>query len=117
VAVTSLSNGLINDHFGSAEEFLIYEAGDKAIKFIMSRRVETSYCKGPEGCGTYVIDEIKKVLSDCHILLTQKIGDCPRKELDSIKIICDEDYADEPIEISVLKAVKKHFSFEKLKAC
>ncbi|MDR2635625.1 MAG: nitrogenase cofactor biosynthesis protein NifB, partial [Campylobacteraceae bacterium] len=30
VAVTSLSNGLINDHFGSAEEFLIYEAGDKA---------------------------------------------------------------------------------------
>ncbi|MDR1554860.1 MAG: nitrogenase cofactor biosynthesis protein NifB [Campylobacteraceae bacterium] len=117
VAVTSMSNGLINEHFGSAKEFLIYEAGDKAIKFIMSRRVETSYCKGPAGCGTYVIDEIKKVLSDCDILLTQKIGDCPKKELGSIKIICDEDHANEPIEISVLKAVRKYFSFERLKVC
>lgn len=117
VAVTSESNGLINDHFGSAEEFLIYEAGDKAIKFIMPRRIDTSYCKGPKGCGTYVIDEIKKALSDCDILLTQKIGECPKKELESLKIICDEDYANEPIEISVLKAVKKHFSFEKLQVC
>ncbi|MDR1977062.1 MAG: nitrogenase cofactor biosynthesis protein NifB [Campylobacteraceae bacterium] len=117
VAVTSESNGLINDHFGSAKEFLIYEAGDRAIKFIMNRRVETPYCKGPAGCGTYVIDEIKKTLSDCDILLTQKIGECPRAELSDIKIICDEDYANEPIEISVLKSVKKHFSFEKLKVC
>jgi nitrogen fixation protein NifB len=117
VAVTSESNGLINDHFGSAKEFLIYEAGDKAIKFITHRRVETSYCKGPVGCGTYVIDEIKQALSDCDILLTQKIGDCPKKELEDIKLICDEDYANEPIEISVLKAVRKHFGFEKLQAC
>ncbi|MDR3346721.1 MAG: nitrogenase cofactor biosynthesis protein NifB [Campylobacteraceae bacterium] len=117
VAVTSRSDGLINEHFGSAKEFLIYEAGDRAIRFITHRKVETSYCKGPDGCGTYVIDEIKKALTDCDILLTQKIGDCPRKELEHIALICDESFADEPIEISVLKAARKYFSFEKLKVC
>ena len=110
VAVTTRGNGLINDHFGSAKEFLIYEAGDKAIKFIMHRKVEKSYCMGKEGCdGSYPIDEIKNALSDCHLLLTQKIGECPQKELESIHLTCDESFADEPIEISVLKGVRKHF--------
>jgi nitrogen fixation protein NifB len=110
IAVTTRGSGLINDHFGSAKEFLIYEAGDRAIKFLMHRKVEKPYCMGKEGCdGSYPIDEIKAALSDCHILLTQKIGECPQKELQSIHLICDESYADEPIEISVLKAVRKHF--------
>ncbi|MBP9492767.1 MAG: nitrogenase cofactor biosynthesis protein NifB, partial [Sulfurospirillum sp.] len=110
VAVTTRGNGLINDHFGSAKEFLIYEAGDKGIKFIMHRKVEKSYCMGKEGCdGSYPIDEIKTALSDCNLLLTQKIGECPQKELESIHLTCDETFADEPIEISVLKGVRKHF--------
>ena len=110
VAVTTRGNGLINDHFGSAKEFLIYEAGDKGIKFIMHRKVEKSYCAGKEGCdGSYPIDEIKTVLSDCNLLLTQKIGECPQKELESMQLTCDDTFADEPIEISVLKGVRKHF--------
>lgn len=110
VAITTRGNGLINDHFGSAKEFIIYEAGDKAIKFLMHRKVEKSYCAGKEGCdGSYPIDEIKNALSDCHLLLTQKIGECPQKELESIHLTCDDSFADEPIEISVLKGVKKHF--------
>lgn len=110
IAVTTCGNGLINDHFGSAKEFLIYEAGDKAIKFLMHRKVEKAYCMGKEGCdGTYPIDEIKQTLQDCDLLLTQKIGECPQKELNSIQLTCDESFADEPIEISVLKGARKHF--------
>jgi nitrogen fixation protein NifB len=110
IAVTTRGNGLINDHFGSAKEFLIYEAGDKAIKFLMHRKVEKAYCMGKEGCdGTYPIDEIKQTLQDCDLLLTQKIGECPQKELNSIQLTCDESFADEPIEISVLKGARKHF--------
>jgi len=76
----------------------------------MHRKVENSYCMGKENCnGTYPIEEIKNALSDCHLLLTQKIGDCPQKELESIHLTCDESFADEPIELSVLKGVRKHF--------
>ena len=114
VAVTTGGEGMINLHFGSASEFLVYEAGDKAIKFVMHRKIESSYCSGPENCdGTNPIDEIKTTLKDVDILLTEKIGDCPMDELKAINLICDESYANQPIEKSVFEAVKKHFYSEK----
>jgi nitrogen fixation protein NifB len=110
VAVTSKGEGVINIHFGSANEFLIYEAGDLGIKFVMHRRVASAYCQGSEGCdGSYPIEEIKESLKDCDLLLTEKIGSCPMGELQSINLICDESYALQPIEKSVFEAVKKHF--------
>lgn len=93
VAVTSGGEGMINIHFGSANEFLIYEVGDKAIKFVMHRKIESSYCSGAENCNDNPIEEIKETLKDCDILLTEKIGDCPMEELNTINIICDESYA------------------------
>ena len=114
VAVTTSGEGMINMHFGSASEFLVYEAGDKAIKFIMHRKLESSYCSGPENCdGTNPIDEIKVTLKDCDLLLTEKIGDCPMSELESINLIADESYANMPMEKAVFDAVKKHFYSEK----
>ncbi len=110
VAVTTAGEGMINMHFGSAQEFLVYEAGDKAIKFVMHRKLQSSYCSGPENCdGTNPIEEIKYTLKDCDILLTEKIGDCPMSELQSINLIADESYANMPVEKSVFEAVKKHF--------
>jgi len=109
VAVTTAGEGMINMHFGSAQEFLVYEVGDKAYKFVMHRKIESSYCKGPEECNDNPIDEIKTTLKDCDILLTEKIGDCPMSELESINLIADESYANQPIETSVFDAVQKHF--------
>lgn len=110
VAVTSAGEGTINLHFGSATEFLIYEVGDKAIKFVMHRKVENAYCKGPEDCdGSYPIEEIKNTLKDIDLLLTEKIGGCPQDELNSINLISDDSYALQPIEKSVFDAVQKHF--------
>ena len=55
------------------QSFLIYEVGDKAIKFVMHRKVENAYCKGPEDCdGSYPIEEIKETLKDVDLLLTEK---------------------------------------------
>jgi nitrogen fixation protein NifB len=111
IAVTSAAEGTVNLHFGNATEFLIYEAGDKAIKFVMHRKVENAYCKGPEDCdGSYPIEEIKETLKDCDVLLTEKIGACPMDELKSIHLICDESYAFKPIERSVHEAYLKYFS-------
>ncbi|MBN2721551.1 MAG: nitrogenase cofactor biosynthesis protein NifB [Campylobacterales bacterium] len=110
IAVTTSGEGVINMHFGSAKEFLIYEAGDKAIKFVMHRKIESAYCSGPENChGNNPIEEIKQTLKDCDILLTEKIGDCPMGELGSIGLICDDSYALQPIEKSVYEATNKYF--------
>jgi nitrogen fixation protein NifB len=110
VAVTTAGEGTINQHFGNATEFLIYEVGDKAIKFVMHRKVENAYCKGPEDCdGSYPIEEIKNTLKDVDILLTEKIGGCPQEELNSINLISDDSYALQPIEKSVFAAAQKYF--------
>lgn len=117
VAVTTAGEGMINLHFGNAKEFLIYEVGDKAIKFVMHRKVENPYCKGPEDCdGSYPIEEIKNTLKDCDILLTEKIGGCPMDELKSINLICDDSYALQPIEKSVFAAAQKHFYSQNIKS-
>ena len=117
VAVTTGGEGMINMHFGSAKEFIIYEAGDKAIKFVMHRKIESAYCSGAENChGNNPIEEIKNTLKDCDILLTEKIGDCPMSELQSIGLIADDSFANMPIEKSVFEAVKKHFFSEKIHA-
>ncbi len=110
IAVTTTGEGVINQHFGSAEEFLIYEAGDKAIKFVMHRKIESSYSRADYEEGYNPIEEIKTSLKDVDVLLTAKIGECPMNDLNEIGLICDDSYANEPIERSVHEAYLKHFS-------
>jgi nitrogen fixation protein NifB len=115
VAVTTAGEGMINQHFGSVKEFLIYEAGDRGIRFIHHRKVEYEYCAGPDGCNP--IDGIIDKLKDCKLILTAKIGDCPQNDLKAAGLIADQSYAFEPIEASVLKATRKYFNLsEELEA-
>lgn len=108
VGVTSSADGVINEHFGSAKEFLIYEAGESGVNFLGSRAIENPYCSGAENCtGDNPIDEIKSRLEDVDLLLTVKIGDCPKDELNSINLKTDDSFAYQPIEASILKATKK----------
>ncbi|HHE05747.1 MAG TPA: nitrogenase cofactor biosynthesis protein NifB [Epsilonproteobacteria bacterium] len=108
VAVTTAGEGMINQHFGSVKEFLIYEAGDRGIRFIHHRKLEYEYCAGPDGGNP--IDPILEKLKDCKLILTAKIGDCPQNDLKSAGLIADQSYAFEPIEASVLKATRKYFN-------
>ncbi|HHD84119.1 MAG TPA: nitrogenase cofactor biosynthesis protein NifB [Campylobacteraceae bacterium] len=108
VAVTTAGEGMINQHFGSVKEFLVYEAGDRGIRFIHHRKVEYEYCAGPD--GTNPIDGIIDVLKDCNLILTAKIGDCPQNDLAAAGLIADQSYAYQPIEASVLKATRKYFN-------
>jgi len=51
VAVASKGMGLINQHFGHAKEFMIYEIEkDGTLKFVQARKVEP-YCSGSMECG------------------------------------------------------------------
>jgi len=96
VAVTSFSKETVDDHFGSAKEFLIYEAGDKGAKYLTSRAV-AQYCQGPDSCDS-PMDDIKSKLADINILLTAKIGECPMETLKEIDILeIRQDLAFKPI--------------------
>ena len=108
VAVTTAGEGMINQHFGSVKEFLVYEAGDKGIRFIHHRKVDYEYCAGPDGANP--IDPIIEKLKDCRLILTAKIGGCPQNDLKEANIIADQSYAFKPIEASVLKATRKYFN-------
>lgn len=108
VAVTTAGEGMINQHFGSVKEFLIYEAGDRGIRFIHHRKLDYEYCAGPDGVNP--IDAILEKLKDCNLILTAKIGDCPQNDLKAAGLIADQSYAYEPIESSVLKATRKYYN-------
>jgi len=115
VAVTTAGEGMINQHFGSVKEFLVYEAGDRGIRFIHHRKLEYEYCAGPDGVNP--IEPIVEKLKDCSLILTAKIGGCPQDDLKAAGLIADQSYAYEPIEASVLKATRKYFNLpEELEA-
>ena len=97
VAVTSAGEGLINQHFGNAKEFLIYEISGDKVEFLHHRKVEQNYCQGTDECGSNPIEEIAKTLKDVDFIATAKIGPCPKEALAKQKIQISEDFAYKPI--------------------
>ncbi len=93
VAVASRGGGVVNQHFGHAREFWIYEAGPGLARFVQARSVER-YCGGPETCnddGTILAGTVR-LLSDCAAVLCSRIGHEPRRALEAAGIECVEVY-------------------------
>ncbi len=92
VAVATKGSGVVNQHFGHAEEFWIYEAGPGWARLVQTRSV-ARYCEGPSECGEEesVLDKTVRLLSDCAAVLCSKIGPEPREALEAAGI--------EPVEV------------------
>jgi len=100
VAVATKGHGRINQHFGRASEFQIYEASTTGAKFIGHRRVDL-YCQGGYD-DDEVLPSVIRAINDCHAVFVAKIGGCPRAELKLAGIDPVEQYAHEFIEQSVI---------------
>lgn len=112
IAVASKDGRVINQHFGHAERFLIYEAtpinpplskggeGGFEIKFLEERPVE-KYCADneEERYGQNRSANIFDALKDCQILLVTRIGARPEKELErmGVKTFMIADWIEEGI--------------------
>jgi len=96
VAVATRGNGRVNEHFGHAHEFQIYEVSGSGTAFIGHRRVD-HYCQGGWGEDD-ALPSIVTAINDCHAVLVSKIGACPRDELKAAGIEPVERYAHEFIE-------------------
>lgn len=103
MAVATSGQGLINQHFGHATEFLVYEASSKGVRFISHRKVD-QYCIGNDTCGekeSALAGSIRS-LEGCEVVLCSKIGFEPWEQLEDAGVQPNGEHAMEPIEDAIL---------------
>ena len=102
MAVASSGGGLVNQHFGHATEFLIYEASPEDVRFVGHRKVEL-YCSGGDTCGDAetALQRTIRALEGCEAVLCSKIGYEPWGNLEEAGIQPNGEHAMEPIESAV----------------
>ncbi len=102
IAIASKGGGVINEHFGHAHEFLVYEVDSVGHRFLGHRKC-TAYCMGDESCGDgeTVLGQIIKSLEGVEVLLASKIGFEPWADLEKAGIQPNGEHAMEPIEEAI----------------
>ena len=103
MAVATTGGGVINQHFGHAKEFLVYEASQNGVRFISHRKTDL-YCGGGDTCGDgeSVLSMTIRALEGCEAVLCSKIGYEPWDMLEEAGIKPNGEHAMEPIEDAVL---------------
>ncbi|WP_408740900.1 nitrogenase cofactor biosynthesis protein NifB [Acetobacter sp. LMG 32666] len=96
VAIATKGGGRINQHFGHATEFQIYEISAQGIKFVGHRKTD-QYCEGGWGEDA-TLDGVIAALEGVSAVLCGKIGDCPKESLAAAGIVATDAYALEWIE-------------------
>ncbi|MBC8059901.1 MAG: nitrogenase cofactor biosynthesis protein NifB [Clostridiaceae bacterium] len=109
-AVASKTGLNIDQHFGHATEFYIYDFLQGDAKFIEKREVP-KFCTGKEECDDVhqgKIDKIIKTIEDCSSVLTLRIGDEPKEKLEKRNIKVYQLY--EEIKTGIRKIVGEEVS-------
>ena len=112
VAVATKGSGRINEHFGHAKEFQVYELSAGGAKFVGHRRVD-HYCQGGFG-EEDSLETIIRAINDCSAVFVAKIGGCPKEKLRTAGIEAVDRYALEFIEQSAIAYFKEYLA--KIKA-
>ena len=111
-AVTSRSGVLVDQHFGQATDFYIYEA-TKDGPHLRERRSSQRYCT--DGCSgamdgsgseTGRIEDIIETISDCVGVVCMRMGEAPKRALAERGISVFTTY--DRIEDAIGKAVKEY---------
>jgi len=101
IAIATKGDGLVNQHFGHAREFLVYDVDRTGARLVGHRKVG-QYCVGGDG-DEDVLPSVLRTISDCHAVLCAKVGHCPRQALSEAGIEPVTDHAFEPIEAAALR--------------
>lgn len=111
IAIATLGDGKVSEHFGKARDFLIYEAKADGIR-MLERREVSQYCTGPLECGDAqpALEAIVKALHDCEAVLCAKIGFKPWGMLEAMGIQPSGEYEDQPIEQAVIGVYRELMS-------
>ncbi len=115
MAVASKGGGLIDEHFGQAQEFLLYEVSIAGARLLGHRQAD-QYCTGPADCGDAEprLNGIIRALAGCELLLCAKIGYAPWQKLESAGIQPNSEHALEPIEDALTAVYREWLAAGKL---
>lgn len=109
VAVATKGGGRINQHFGHATEFQVFEVDADGVRFVTHRRCD-NYCVGGYG-EEDKLELVIKTLEGIDTVLVAKIGDCPREDLEAAGIAAIQDHAYEYIETAVSAVYRARMGF------
>jgi len=99
VAVCTKGSGRINQHFGHAREFQIYEVDSAGVRLVSHRRA-AQYCQGGYGEDD-ALDATIALLDGVSAVLCARIGENPRERLAAAGIRAIDTHAHEYIETAV----------------
>jgi len=98
IAVAGSEGGAVDQHFGQAEEFLIFEIAAGTPR-LAERRAIAAHAQGDEDRR----DTIVRMLADCKALLVAKIGVAPKEKLAAAGIDATDAHANKPVEAALAK--------------
>lgn len=117
MAIATSGGGIINQHFGHAREFLIYEASAEGVRFIGHRKAD-QYCVGDDTCGEKenALELTIRSLEGCEVVLCSKIGYEPWERLEEAGIMPNGEHAMETIDEAVAAVYAEMIAAGKLDA-
>lgn len=104
-AIATKTGANIDQHFGHAESFVIYEYDDGKVELKEKRELD-KFCTGTESCGSHEdkIKSIIEIVKDCNAVLALRAGALPTSYLENKGIRVFEMY--ERIPEGIERAVK-----------
>lgn len=99
VAVCTKGGGRVNQHFGHAKEFQVFEVDAKGVRFSGHRKAD-NYCVGGYGDDDK-LDIVLAALEGIETVFVAKIGRCPKDDLKKAGIEAVDAYPFEYIETAV----------------
>lgn len=87
IAVATKTGSDIDQHFGHAERFLIYEvSGDKAL-LVEEKKVDRYCSYDPEHpMRVHLLKGIAEALAGCRAVVCSQIGEHPRAEMEKLGV-------------------------------
>jgi predicted Fe-Mo cluster-binding NifX family protein len=82
IAVATKDGKLVNQHFGHAVRFQIYEVAGAAVTLVDEKRVE-KYCSYDEAhpLRGHVLRGIADALQGCRAIVCSQVGQAPQEEM------------------------------------
>ncbi|OGH03512.1 MAG: nitrogenase cofactor biosynthesis protein NifB [Candidatus Lambdaproteobacteria bacterium RIFOXYD1_FULL_56_27] len=109
IAACSESMGLVNQHFGHADKFYIFEVTGKQAVLKEIRRPQASYCTGDDTCGDKetLLQKTLELLCDTQALVCLKVGFPIYKKLEAAGILPVVDQSSKPLVEAVKAAAEQ----------
>ncbi len=108
IAVASSGSGLVDQHFGHATNFLVYEVTASGVR-LLERREVARYCAGSDACSDRhtLLDAAVVALRGCAAVLCARIGYEPWQSLEAAGIQPNGEHAHEPVEAALLAVFRE----------